>query len=91
MDNENLLQQKDIEYLTSGLNKLETSMIKGFSDLNLRLDIMNDHFVKKDLLDEKLLHIQKELESLRDSNKWLFRTVTGVVLGILITGILTIK
>jgi hypothetical protein len=66
-------------------------MIKGFENVNVRLDIMNDNFVKKDVLDDKFKYMQNEINELKDSNKWLYRTVASVVISIIIGAVLIIK
>ena len=91
MNSENELQQKDIDNLTNTISRIEKTMETGFTSVNTRLDIMNENFVKKDVLDDKFKYMQNEIDELKDSNKWLFRTIASVVIGIIISATLIIK
>jgi len=102
MDSDNRLQQKDIDHLTAGFSKLERAMEVGFSQVYSRLDIMDANFAKKDSLDRELNRLEqcgvvreerlmKEIQELKDSNKWLFRTVATMILSVIITGVLIVK
>ena len=91
MNSENELQQKDIDNLTNTISRIEKTMETGFTSVNTRLDIMNENFVKKDVLDDKFKYMQNEIDELKDSNKWLFRTIASVVIGIIISAVLIIK
>jgi len=62
---------------------------------------MNASFVKKELLDESFkrlekvgdtreIRLQKEIDALKDTNKWLVRTVVGIILSAIIGSILII-
>jgi hypothetical protein len=84
MDNQ--LQQKDIDNLTHNLKRVEDSVIAGFSKVNDRLDLMNDHFIRKDLFENEIKQLDRDIAELQDANKWLTRTVGSVVLTLLITG-----
>jgi hypothetical protein len=88
---ENKLQQKDIQNLTSNLGKLEQAMTLGFNKVNDRLDLMNDHFIRKDFFEDKIKYLNEDIAELKDSNKWMFRTVASLILGIIISGLIFIK
>jgi hypothetical protein len=88
---ENRLQQKDINNLTDNLARIEKAMNLGFEKVNSRLDVMNDHFIRKDFFDEKIKTLNDDILELKDSNKWMFRTVSTLILGIIISGIILIK
>ena len=85
------LQQKDIELLTANFTRLEKAMEAGFEKVNSRLDLMNDHFIRKDLYEERNSNLEKRVAGLEDSNKWLFRTVATLIISIIISGIILIK
>jgi len=102
MENENKLQQKDIDHLTETLSELKVSMGQGFAQVYSRLDIMDANFAKKDSLDRELdrlenigsvreTRLQGEIDELKDSNKWLVRTVATFIIGAILTGILIVK
>lgn len=80
------LQEKDIQNLAANLQRLEITMAEGFKNVNTRLDIMNDHFIRKDLFDEKIKVLNSDIEELKDANKWLYRTIGAIVITILMTG-----
>jgi len=101
MENDNLLQQKDIDFVTKAVAKLENIVTGGFEKVNSRLDIMYDSFVKKELLDDAFnrlekagdareIRLQKEIDALKDTNKWLVRTVVGIIISAIVGSILII-
>lgn len=84
MDNQ--LQQKDIANLTENLRRLEATMSVGFNNVNTRLDVMNDHFIRKDFFDDKIKSLNEDIAELKDSNTWLFRTIGGIIITTVLTG-----
>jgi len=85
----NDLQQKDIDNLISNFKRLEQTTTAGFQNVNNRLDLMNDHFIRKDFFEEKIKTLKEEIDQLKDTNKWLGRTVASIILSMLIVGALT--
>jgi len=90
------IQQKDIEYLTRDLANLDKKVDAGFRDLKHQILLIGDTFVRKDVHEktdkefmQNLQATNERIDSIVDSNKWLFRTVVTTVIGLLGTVILT--
>lgn len=77
---ENELQQKDIEFLKDAISSLRTDMKDGFNSINTKLQIMDDNYVKAEIVNKEFERIDEDIKELRESNKWLFRTIVGTVL-----------
>ena len=82
---EDQLNQKDIVYLKEAINELKTATTNGFANVNVRLDIMTETFIKREELYRELSDRDKEIEALKDNQKWVVRTIIGVVLVALIS------
>ena len=82
---EDQLNQKDIVYLKEAINELKTATTNGFANVNVRLDIMTETFIKREELYRELADRDKEIEALKDNQKWVVRTIIGVVLVALIS------
>lgn len=76
----NELQQKDIEFLKDAISSLRTDMKDGFNSINTKLQIMDDNYVKAEIVNKEFERIDEDIKELRESNKWLFRTIVGTVL-----------
>lgn len=109
MNAENQLQENKIDNLTANLSKLEKAVTdgrietkKGFEKVYDKFDIMEAHFIKKDMFEKELEYIKKqtetEIETLRKQisalqkiNWWIMTTVGTIILGALMGSILLIK
>ena len=85
------LHNKDIQTITVNLERLEKTMESGFDKVNNRLDIMNDHFIRKDFFDEKVANFTEDIAELKDTNKWLARTVGGIIIVAIVSGIMLVR
>jgi len=77
---EDQLNQKDIVYLKEAINELKTATTNGFANVNIRLDIMTETFIKREELYRELADRDKDIVALQDNQKWVVRTVIGVVI-----------
>ena len=86
---EDKLNQKDITHMQEAISELKTSVVTGFAAVNVRLDYMTEHFIKRDELDRELKELKEEITALQDNQKWVVRTIVGFVivaiLGLVIT------
>jgi len=86
---EDQLNQKDIVYLKEAINELKVAMTSGFSTVNVRLDFMVDHYIKREELDRELKDLKEEIKALENNQMWVVRTIVGFViiaiLGLVIT------
>ena len=74
--------------MKENFQRLEKTVETGFENINNQLTMMSDTYVRKSehkLQDEqmegKILTVKKEVEELKESNNWVFRTVGLTVLG----------
>ena len=91
------LQQKDIEYMKDNIARIEKRLDNGFEDIKQQIILMGNTFVRQDVHDriDKELKVKNEtlerrIESIEASNRWLFRTVISTVIGLLATVVLTL-
>ena len=77
---EDQLNQKDIVHMKESISEIKTSVINGFASVNVRLDFMAEHFIKREELYRELADRDKEITALQDNQKWVVRTVIGVVI-----------
>lgn len=77
---EDQLNQKDIAHMKEAIGELKASVVTGFASVNARLDFMSEHFIRRDELDRELSDRDKEIASLQDNQKWVVRTIMGVVI-----------
>jgi len=88
------LQQKDIDNLNKNLDRLHQQMEKGFKQVYDRLDIMNANFIAKEVFQVEISNLKAEINELKDSNRWLSKTVGGTIItvvGSIVTAILLIN
>lgn len=86
------LQQKDIEILKESHAELKQEVRDGFSRIETKLELMSKFMTREEIelqLDKKAS--QKELDELKNSHTWLYRTVAGAIITAIITGIIFIK
>jgi len=88
---EDQLNQKDIQYLKESINELKVATTSGFAAVNVRLDFMAEHYIKREELDRELVDRDDEIKSLKDNQKWVVRTIIGFILVAGLSIIITTK
>lgn len=80
--------KSDVETLKRELENSKELLTK----IDKKLDVISEKFSNSREIEElKLKPLEKRVEDIEDNNKWIWRTVTGAILGIIINGIVTIK
>lgn len=80
--------KSDVETLKRELDNSKELLTK----IDKKLDVISEKFSNSREIEElKLKPLEKRVEDIEDNNKWIWRTVTGTILGIIINGIVTIK
>lgn len=74
------LNQQAITFLKDEVEKLAQAMIKGFQDINSKLEVLSEHYVRRDELDRNLATRDKEIEELKSNQRWVARSIIGVVI-----------
>jgi len=77
---EDKLNQKDIAHMKEAISELKATVVTGFAAVNVRLDFMTEHFIKRDELDRELKELKEEITALQDNQKWVVRTIVGFVI-----------
>ena len=88
---EDQLNQKDIVYLKEVINELKTATTNGFANVNVRLDFMVENFIKRDELNRELKDLKEEIKALEDNQKWVVRTIIGIVIAAMVGLLVTIR
>ena len=71
------------------ITDLQTGLLQ---EIDKKLDVINEKVSNSaEIEDLKIQPISDRVEKMEDSNKWLWRTIVGAIVGILIDGIITIK
>ena len=80
--------RNDVETLKRELDNSKELLTK----IDKKLDVISEKFQNSKEIEElKLKPLEKRVEDIEDNNKWIWRTVTGTILAIIINGIVTIK
>ena len=80
--------RNDVETLKRELDNSKELLTK----IDKKLDVISEKFQNSREIEElKLKPLEKRVEDIEDNNKWIWRTVTGTILAIIINGIVTIK
>ena len=90
--NNDQLQQKDIEMLRQAHAEIKQEMRTGFSRIESKLELMSRFMTREEIeaqLDKKAS--DKELQELKNSHTWLYRTVAAAIITAIITGIFISK
>lgn len=83
-ETDNLLQQKDIDYLAKEVAELKQTMATGFALIHTKLEIFNENYVKRVELDTILKTRDERLDSMQNNVTWIVRTIIGsIVLGLI--------
>lgn len=71
------------------ITDLQTGLLQ---EIDKKLDVINEKVSNSaEIEDLKIKPISDRVEKIEDSNKWLWRTIVGAIIVILINGIITIK
>lgn len=71
------------------ITDLQTGLLQ---EIDKKLDVINEKVSSSaEIEDLKIKPISDRVEKIEDSNKWLWRTIVGAIIVILINGIITIK
>lgn len=80
--------KSDVETLKRELDNSKELLTK----IDKKLDVISEKFSNSREIEElKLKPLEKRVGDIEDNNKWIWRTVTGTILAIIINGIVTIK
>ena len=75
-----LLQQKDINYLTKEVEALKQTLTQGLNSINTKLEVMSDHYVKREEMNEKIKPLREDLDEVKANLTWGIRIVIGAVI-----------
>lgn len=78
MEDRNIYQIQ-IDNLTKQVDKLEKATVEGFTLLHSKLDTLGGTFTTKKELTDALVPRDERLESLESNQRWLVRSVIGMV------------
>ena len=89
---EEYVSRNEFEQLKKEVAEIKKSMSESeklLQEIDKKIDIINEKIVTSEKIDElKINPIQKEIDSIKDSNKWLWRTIAGTIIGLIINYIL---
>lgn len=61
-------------------------------EIDKKLDVITEKLSSSKTIEElKIKPIEEKVNKIEDNNRWLWRTIVGVIVGILINGLITIK
>lgn len=80
--------RNDVETLKKELDNSKELLTK----IDKKLDVISEKFSNSKEVEElKFKPLEQRVSNIEDNNKWLWRTVTGAIISIVITGIIAIK
>ena len=80
--------RNDVETLKKELDNSKELLTK----IDKKLDVIAEKFSNSKEVEElKFKPLEQRVNNIEDNNKWLWRTVTGAIISIVITGIIAIK
>ena len=80
--------RNDVETLKKELDNSKELLTK----IDKKLDVITEKFSNSKEVEElKFKPLEQRVSNIEDNNKWLWRTVTGAIISIVITGIIAIK
>ena len=89
------VSREEFEALKEKVNNLEktTDLQTGLlQEIDKKIDVINEKVSNSaEIGDLKIKPIEEKVNNIQDSNKWLWRTIGGAIIAILIDGIITIK
>ncbi len=89
------VSREEFDALVEKVKKLEeitddqTNLLQ---EIDKKLDVITEKLSSSSTIEElKIKPIKEKVDKIEDNNRWLWRTIVGVIVGILINGIITIK
>lgn len=80
--------KNDVEELKKELANSKELLTK----IDKKLDVISEKFTSSKEIEElKYNPLEKRVTNIEDGNKWIWRTITGALIGIVINAIFTIK
>ena len=74
------------------LEKITDDQTLLLQEIDKKLDVITEKLNSSKTIEElKIKPVEEKVNKIEDNNRWLWRTIVGVIIGILINGIITIK
>lgn len=84
------LNRQAIDNLKENFIKLEKSVFDGFAKVYEKLELMEEHYVRRTELDRALERRDERISELENNQKWVVRSIIGIVI-IAIMSIVLVK
>jgi iron-sulfur cluster repair protein YtfE (RIC family) len=89
------VSREEFDALVEKVNKLEKitdDQTLLLQEIDKKLDVITEKLNSSKTIEElKIKPIEEKVNKIEDNNRWLWRTIVGAIVGILINGIITIK
>lgn len=89
------VSREEFDALVEKVNKLEKitdDQTLLLQEIDKKLDVITEKLSSSKTIEElKIKPIEEKVNKIEDNNRWLWRTIVGVIVGILINGVITIK
>jgi iron-sulfur cluster repair protein YtfE (RIC family) len=89
------VSREEFDALVEKVNKLEKitdDQTLLLQEIDKKLDVITEKLSSSKTIEElKIKPIEEKVNKIEDNNRWLWRTIVGAIVGILINGIITIK
>ena len=89
------VSREEFDALVEKVNKLEKitdDQTLLLQEIDKKLDVITEKLSSSKTIEElKIRPIEEKVNKIEDNNRWLWRTIVGAIVGILINGIITIK
>ena len=89
------VSREEFDALVEKVNKLEKitdDQTLLLQEIDKKLDVITEKLNSSKTIEElKIKPIEEKVNKIEDNNRWLWRTIVGVIVGILINGLITIK
>jgi iron-sulfur cluster repair protein YtfE (RIC family) len=89
------VSREEFDALVEKVNKLEKitdDQTLLLQEIDKKLDVITEKLNSSKTIEElKIKPIEEKVNKIEDNNRWLWRTIVGAIIGILINGIITIK
>lgn len=89
------VSREEFEALKEKVNALEktTDVQTGLlQEIDKKIDVINEKVSNSaEIGDLKIKPIEEKVNNIQDNNKWLWRTMVGAIIGLLIEAVFTIK
>ena len=89
------VSREEFDALVEKVNKLEKitdDQTLLLQEIDKKLDVITEKLNSSKTIEElKIKPIEEKVNKIEDNNRWLWRTIVGAIVGILINGVITIK